>query len=63
MNPVSSENRSFCTLNVVISAYKCNPNMQFQCDSGIPRCLMLTEVCDGISNCVGGEDEVDCLGT
>ncbi len=48
------------TFNVVISDYNyCNTNMQ--CDSG--RCLMLEEVCDGITDCAGGEDEVDCLGT
>ncbi len=49
-------------LLVVISAYKCNPNMQFQCNSGIPRCIMLDGVCDGNKNCTGGEDELNCLG-
>lgn len=35
----------------------CLPN-QFMCDSG--RCLAKSYVCDGFSDCVGGEDETNC---
>ena len=42
--------------------FKCNPNMQFQCPSGSPKCIMLQDKCNQIVDCPGEEDESGCLG-
>ncbi len=34
---------------------------EFQCTSDV-TCIALTAVCNGVSNCHGGEDELNCHG-